>query len=478
MKKALYLTLACLASTLIAISAQAEKASAHKIKVQEPDNPVLVKISDKLVDAVQSGKLHWEKMGDAYVLVGPDGPVILPLPGEDASMYVGVIPSSASQPKTNAAASNGTCGGPEKVVATQKFWQASFYDNMSALMYWAGFGPWVNWAPAPDDDDGSNTPLCNAASNNDQEMLDYIYSLGGSVYPTCEYGNTALCFAVWNNNPNMTADLIQKGSPATVTCSKYGDNNEQTIPTCISASQNGTAVTGELVKANATTNSVCDDYNNTPVCYGAQFNNTIMTQMLIQGGANYNVTCKDDNTLICYAAKYNNQPLVNTFLNLGMDVVVDCEDDDDESYTPLCYAAQNNNTQMLNQFLARGAAQQINNECDSDKTALYFAARNNNLNMTETLGNAGANPNIGESSLIEASCAYDNYAMAEYLVDELGANVNATSNHYSVYNDNGDLYGVECDWTCCPLGCAQEYNDTAMVELLENYYAQDCDDDE
>ena len=56
MKKALYLTLACLASTLIAISAQAEKASAHKIKVQEPDNPVLVKISDKLVDAVQSDK--------------------------------------------------------------------------------------------------------------------------------------------------------------------------------------------------------------------------------------------------------------------------------------------------------------------------------------------------------------------------------------------------------------------------------------
>lgn len=172
-----------------------------------------------------------------------------------------------------------------------------------------------------------------------------------------------------------------------------------------------------IIEAGLDINS-CSSEEEAPVETACLHDQESMALYLIEKGVDV-FWERDGFSLLHSAASVGFLKLAKKLIDLGVDV--NKPENNESFYTPLCWAVQEGYQEMVKLLLLNGA--QVNRlECDVEESAqlpIHIAVGNNDINIIDTLINAGADVNSYSEEAgtpLHLAASWGNFESAEMLI--------------------------------------------------------------
>jgi ankyrin repeat protein len=244
---------------------------------------------------------------------------------------------------------------------------------------------------------GADPSIVTAAQQNDVTAVRSLIAKKVDVNQPAGDGSTALHWAVYNGNLDLTRALLAAGATADA-ANRYG------VTPLLQASRTGDAsVMAALLKAGASLNRPHSD-GETPLMASARTGNAAAVRLLIEAGADANAADSyQGETALMWAAAEGHAAVVELLLKAGADsnraarvtTVEDRKNSDHPTggFTALMFAARNGHESVVRALAAGGADLKATN--GDGATATVIAIVNDRFDLAKTLLDLGADPNDG-----------------------------------------------------------------------------------
>ncbi|XP_075470579.1 ankyrin repeat and SOCS box protein 2 isoform X2 [Ascaphus truei] len=264
------------------------------------------------------------------------------------------------------------------------------------------------------------TPLYKACEWKNTEAVRLLVEHRANVNHRCNRGWTALHEAVARNELDII-DVLVKGGAKIEAKSCYG-----ITPLFVAAQSGQIDALRYIVKCEADVNTQAND-NATALFEASKNGHGSIVQFLLAQGADANKHNKDGLLPLHVAAKKrDNEEIVTMLIPVTSRVRVKRS-----GISPLHIAAERNNDDILEELINAGydvnatlSFERARLYEDRRSTALYFAVMNNNINVTQMLLQAGANPNVDIINPLLISIRHGCLKTMKLLLDH-GANIDA-----------------------------------------------------
>lgn len=279
-------------------------------------------------------------------------------------------------------------------------------------------------------DSEGNTPLLIALQKNASlEKIKYLIDLGTNVNARNREGNSALYYAVLNDNKEIGMMLLAQHANI------FSANNKDISPLKLAL----TTSSNEWL-INSKTITETDGSGNTALHYAADWKLSKASAWLIQKGATVNARNANGQTPLFNAAKSNAVNTITVLVNKGADI----NSRDTLGSTPLHAAVRWNATKAADKLISLGIDPNTQNV--AGKTPLAEAAVEGNLEMASLLLSKDASPNIydsnGRTALVDAIKG-NQYEMTSLLLSK-GANPQIQDlNGRTPYHEAAEIGNIE-----------------------------------
>ncbi|XP_012824933.1 ankyrin repeat and SOCS box protein 2 isoform X3 [Xenopus tropicalis] len=264
------------------------------------------------------------------------------------------------------------------------------------------------------------TPLYKACERMNAEAAQLLVEYRADVNHRCNRGWTALHEAVARNAIDII-DILVKGGAKIESKNCYG-----ITPLFVAAQSGQMEALRYIAKCGADINTQAND-NASALFEASKNGHDDIVEFLLAQGADANKPNKDGWLPIHIAAKRrDNDDIVSMLIPVTSRIRVKRS-----GISPLHIAAERNNDDILEELINVGY--DVNCTLSFDRarlyedrrsTALYFAVMNNNINATQMLLEAGANPNIDIINPLLISIRHGCFKTMQMLLSH-GANINA-----------------------------------------------------
>src|SRR5436190_14105031 len=238
--------------------------------------------------------------------------------------------------------------------------------------------------------------IVTAAQQNDAAAVRAQISRRVNVNQPAGDGSTALLWAVYNANLEMTRALLAAGAAADA-ANRYG------VTPLLQASRTGDAsIMAALLKAGA--NASARSNAEPPLMAAARTGNVDAVRLLVEAGADVNAPdAYQQQTALMWAAAEGHVAVTEVLLKAGADpnrearvtTVEDRKNSDHPTggFTALMFAARNGHEPVVRALAAAGADLKAAN--GDGATATAIAIVNDRFDLAKTLLDLGADPNDG-----------------------------------------------------------------------------------
>lgn len=240
------------------------------------------------------------------------------------------------------------------------------------------FVPPVTAPPSKD------APLADAARRQDRQAVVSMLAKKADVNATQPDGATALHWAVYAEDADLTAQLLRAGANVNVT------NNYGVSPLALAARHANPNILGQLMKAGADPNDKINFINadETPLMHAARAGNVDAVNMLLLAGAQVNARESwNGQSPLHWAAAEGHGAVVEALIEGGADI----RQRTNAGTTPLLFAVRKGDMRSVNALLAAGA--DVNEKRVDLATPLLVAIINGHEDLVDLLLEKGADPN-------------------------------------------------------------------------------------
>jgi uncharacterized protein len=242
----------------------------------------------------------------------------------------------------------------------------------------------------------TDNAVVTAARDGDGRAIRALIAKRVSVNESARDGSTALLWAVYHSDLEMTKALLAAGAKVD-TPNKYG------ITPLIQASRTGdTAVIDALLKAGARVTLAHPD-GETALMAAARTGRLDAVRLLLEAAADVNATTYQQETALMWAAAEGHLDVVKALLDSHADpnrktrlTTIDERKHADHAtggFTALMYAVRNGHAAVATALARQGADLNLTN--GDGATALIIAIVNDRLDLASQLIDLGANANDG-----------------------------------------------------------------------------------
>ncbi|KAK3596431.1 hypothetical protein CHS0354_033394 [Potamilus streckersoni] len=260
---------------------------------------------------------------------------------------------------------------------------------------------------------------CIDARRCKSEIVEYLLNKGADLDVTANYGNTALCIALANQNIDIVDILIKHGanvnhktnvkmSPAYVICCEGDWSEEQDIEAILFPSLH------ILLNAGLDLNIKGIDDSTVLHFAAAKLNHTIC-EFLVKSGADIEARDYLQRSPLHLAVRNSNSMVTKTLIKLGADI----EAKDIHEDTPLTHACLHGNTNAVQILIENGADYKASG--DLGIQPIHIAAENGDSLMIEILQNVGCDlstTDASESTPLHYAASDGNPDTVQYLLNQ------------------------------------------------------------
>jgi cytohesin len=227
-------------------------------------------------------------------------------------------------------------------------------------------------------------PLADAARRQDKQAILSLLAKKADVNAIQPDGATALHWAVYAEDAELTGALIRAGANVNVR------NNYGVSPLAIAAKHANPNILGQLMKAGADPNDKINFINadETPLMHAARAGNVDAVNMLLLAGAQVNARESwNGQSAIQWAAAEGRGAVVEALIAGGADI----RQRSNAGTTPLLFAVRKGDMRSVNALLEAGA--DVNEKRFDLATPLLVAIINGYEDLVDLLLEKGADPN-------------------------------------------------------------------------------------
>ena len=227
-------------------------------------------------------------------------------------------------------------------------------------------------------------PLADAMRSQDKQAVLALLAKKTDVNATQPDGATALHWAVYAEDADITSRLIRAGADVNVR-NKYGVS-----PLALAAKHGNTAIIDQLMKAGADPNDKINYVNadETPLMHAARAGRAEAVQMMILAGAKVNARESwNGQTALHWAAAEGHGAVVEALIEGGADI----RQRSNAGTTPFMFAVRKGDMRSVKAFLAAGS--DVNEKRVDLATPLLVAIINGHEDLVDLLLEKGADPN-------------------------------------------------------------------------------------
>lgn len=277
-------------------------------------------------------------------------------------------------------------------------------------------------------DNYDKTPLHKAVEKNDLKLIKYLILNKADLNAQDKEGKTPLHYAAIYCGGEMAALLCANGADMNIKDSQGNvplitainwNNKEMAILLIENGAQFDTAILerlikekdAQLVKLLLEQNKIsAEDLSKGPLTSAIVSKNQEMIDILKSAGAMDNITGLSGKELLHSAVSVGDIRQASSLLAKGVDV----NSRDNWNRTPLWMAAINKNIEMAKLLIENGA--EVNVLDKDNKSALYYPAQQGDVEMVKFLISKGANVNLGDLP-INAAIASNQKEIVKILID-------------------------------------------------------------
>jgi ankyrin repeat protein len=228
-------------------------------------------------------------------------------------------------------------------------------------------------------------PLADAMRQQDKQAVLALLAKKTDVNATQPDGATALHWAVYAEDADITSRLIRAGADVNVR------NNYGVSPLALAAKHGNTTIIDLLMKAGADPNDKINYINadETPLMHAARAGRVDAVNMLLLAGAQVNARESwNGQTALHWAAAEGHGAVVEALIAGGADI----RHPSNARTTPFMFAVRKGDMHSVKAFLAAGA--DVNEKRVDLATPLLVAIINGHENLVDLLLEKGADPNV------------------------------------------------------------------------------------
>ncbi|MBA8667849.1 ankyrin repeat domain-containing protein [Holosporaceae bacterium 'Namur'] len=265
--------------------------------------------------------------------------------------------------------------------------------------------------------------LANAVANNDQEQIDTLLEedilLNEQSDEIKGYRGTALHWAIKHNNLELFARLIEKGADKDI------EDISGDTAFGLSLKHPGSGIYKLIIENDKKVKGNKARFGKVAFFYAVSEKDYEMCKWLLENILSVNTRYIEGNTPLHQAVLHKDYEMCEWLLNKGANINIPNKYDE----TPLALALEDNNPRLHTLLISRGANPNTQGG-QYRKTALYYAAINNDNDSCEWLLSHGANVNIPD---IYGNTANPNTQGGQY---------RKTALYYAAINNDND----SCEW--------------------------------
>ena len=227
-------------------------------------------------------------------------------------------------------------------------------------------------------------PLADAMRSQDKQAVLALLAKKTDVNATQPDGATALHWAVYAEDADITSRLIRAGADVNVR------NNYGVSPLALAAKHGNTAIIDQLMKAGADPNDKINYVNadETPLMHAARAGRVEAVQMMILAGAKVNARESwNGQSALHWAAAEGHGAVVEALIEGGADI----RQRSNAGTTPFLFAVRKGDMRSVKAFLAAGS--DVNEKRVDLATPLLVAIINGHEDLVDLLLEKGADPN-------------------------------------------------------------------------------------
>jgi ankyrin repeat protein len=227
-------------------------------------------------------------------------------------------------------------------------------------------------------------PLADAMRSQDKQAVLALLAKKTDVNATQPDGATALHWAVYAEDADITSRLIRAGADVNVR------NNYGVSPLALAAKHGNTAIIDQLMKAGADPNDKINYVNadETPLMHAARAGRVEAVQMMILAGAKVNARESwNGQSALHWAAAEGHGAVVEALIEGGADI----RQRSNAGTTPFLFAVRKGDMRSVKAFLAAGS--DVNEKRVDLATPLLVAVINGHEDLVDLLLEKGADPN-------------------------------------------------------------------------------------
>jgi uncharacterized protein len=226
-----------------------------------------------------------------------------------------------------------------------------------------------------------DAPLAGAVQRRDKQAVSSLLKQKADVNAQQGDGTTALHWAAYLDDAEMTALLIRAGAQAN-TPNHYG-----VTPLVLAAENGNAAIIEQLLKAGADPNGTVRS-GETPLMLAARTGRVEAVKALLRAGANVNAKESwNGQTALMWAAATGQGPVVQALIEGGADTRARSS----AGTTPLMFAVRKGDIRSVEVMMAAGA--DVNEKRPDLATPLLIAIINGHEDLVDLLLDKGADPN-------------------------------------------------------------------------------------
>jgi uncharacterized protein len=228
----------------------------------------------------------------------------------------------------------------------------------------------------------NDAPLADAVQRGDKPAVQSLLKARADVNAPQRDGATALHWAVYLDDVDVTALLIRAGAQPDT------PNNYGITPLALAAANGNAAIIDLLVKAGADPNHAVRA-EETPLMLAARTDRADAVKALLNAGAKVDAReTWNGQTALMWAAAAGRGPVVQALIDRGADVHARSN----AGTTPLVFAVRRGDMAAVRALLAAGA--DVKDKRPDGATALLVAVINGHADLVDVLLDKGADPNV------------------------------------------------------------------------------------